>query len=170
MGHDWGHSTFYALGSSEVSFPRSDSKRTEHNRAAEDSKTRSFSDPVLLFWFQWSGFKGVQIQVFLYCSVWGCPKFEHCNTAVLHSGWKLPPHPQNTSTVVGNLKYRIDSIGSIESFRNTTDRSGQNRSKKRVPKPNIPPPHPSVKEMYPGGHFLRSTESINDGDLFVHNG
>ena len=34
------------------------------------------------------------------------------STAVLHSGWKLSSHPQNTSAVVGNLKYRSDSIGS----------------------------------------------------------
>ena len=33
-------------------------------------------------------------------------------TAILHSGWKSPTHPQNTSAVVGNLKYRSDSIGS----------------------------------------------------------
>jgi len=34
------------------------------------------------------------------------------STAVLHSGWKSPPHPQNTSAVVGNLKYRSGSFGS----------------------------------------------------------
>jgi len=33
-------------------------------------------------------------------------------TAVLHSGWKLPTHPQNTFAVVGNLKYRSGSIDS----------------------------------------------------------
>jgi hypothetical protein len=27
------------------------------------------------------------------------------STVVLHWGWKLPPLPQNTSVVVGNLKY-----------------------------------------------------------------
>jgi len=31
----------------------------------------------------------------------------HC---CINLGWKLPPHPQNTSAVVGNLKFRSGSI------------------------------------------------------------
>jgi hypothetical protein len=84
--------------------------------AAADSKKRSFSDPVLLFWYQeFSGARG-KIQVFMVkfgnvmVRIWA---LQGLSTAVLHSGWKSPPHPQNTSAVVENLKYRLGSTGSL---------------------------------------------------------
>ncbi len=58
------------------------------------------------------------------------------STDVLHSWWKLPPHPQNMSAMFGNLNQNMVLYWFLESFRNTTDQSGQTVPK-RDPKTRI---------------------------------
>ena len=58
------------------------------------------------------------------------------STDVLHSWWKLPPHPQNMSAMFGNLNQHMVLYWFLESFRNTTDQSGQTVPK-RDPKTRI---------------------------------
>ena len=68
--------------------------------------------PVLVPGFQWSGWSNSGIQG----QIWVCDdqiRASHgLSTVVLHSGWKSPPHPPNTSEGLGYLKYRSGSIGS----------------------------------------------------------
>ena len=68
--------------------------------------------PVLVPGFQWSGWSnsGVHGQIRVHDAQ--IRTSQGLSTAVLHSGWKSPPHPQNTSAVVGSLKYRFVLVSS----------------------------------------------------------
>jgi hypothetical protein len=63
--------------------------------------------PALVPGFQWSGWSNSGIHGQIRVRDAQIRTSQGLSTGVLHSGWKSPPHPQNTSAVVGNLKYRF---------------------------------------------------------------
>ncbi len=65
----------------------------------------------------------------------------HC---CINLGWKLPPHPQNTSAVVGNLKFRSGSIVSWVLSEIPPINSVQTRSKKKPKNQTLP----NIKKSY----------------------
>ena len=79
--------------------------------AAEDSKKRSDSDPVLLFWY-FSGCPNSGIFLLFGVSKILSSTRPPPQALLYYTCDGSRPHTQNTSAVVGNLKYRSGSIGS----------------------------------------------------------
>ena len=89
-------------------------KFSEQYESSTQEKTELFGSctPVLVPEIQWSGCPNSVILLLFGLGVPKSRASQGLSTAVLYSGWKLPPHPQITCAVVGNLKYRSGSVGS----------------------------------------------------------